>query len=92
MFPIASHQGSGPMPAEMNEKIDAIDRAIEVEEQGDKAFDPENDEKLLKRPFLLTHAMLVGLAMVLVVVVEMACLAKVSVEYQSPKEQSLTVF
>ena len=80
------------MPAEMNEKIDAIDRAIEVEEQGDKAFDPEEEAELPKRPFLLIHAMLVGLAMVLVVVVEMACLAKVSIEYQSPKEQNLTLF
>lgn len=72
-FPISQHVGS-----DMNEKIVAIDRAIEVEELGDKAYDPEKEGgELPPRPFLLVHAMLVGLAMILVVVVEMACLAKV---------------
>ena len=61
-----------------NEKISAIQTAIELEEQGDKVFDPEKDgDEAPPRPFLLTHAIIIGLAMVLVIVVEMACFAKV---------------
>lgn len=62
----------------MNEKIGVVQTAIEREEQGDKIFDPEKEgHEPPKRPFLITHALIIGLAMVLVVVVEMACLAKV---------------
>ncbi|KAF1992476.1 hypothetical protein K402DRAFT_416135 [Aulographum hederae CBS 113979] len=66
-----------PLNAEMSEKMQAVHSAIEIEKQGDKIFDPEKDgEAPPPRPFLLTHACVVGLAMVLVVVVEMACIAK----------------
>jgi hypothetical protein len=79
MYPISAHQSSTQLNAEMNEKITAIDRAIEAEEMGDKIFDPEKDgEEVPERPFLLSHAFVIGLAMILVVVVEMACIAKVS--------------
>jgi len=60
----------------VNEKVTVIQAAIEREELGDKAYDPEKDQGVPKRKFLLTHAMVIGFAMVLVVVVEMACVAK----------------
>ena len=45
---------------------------------GNKLYDPERDGTgVPTRPFLLTHAVMIGLAMALVVVVEMACVAKV---------------
>jgi hypothetical protein len=82
----------------MSEKIGAIDRAIEVEELGDKVYDPEKEAELPERKFLLTHAATIGIAMVrypgsdqaaatdlkqiLVIVVEMACLAKLITQYR----------
>ncbi|KAL1616786.1 hypothetical protein SLS54_008178 [Diplodia seriata] len=63
----------------IDEKRKVIDSAIEREDQGEKLFDPERDGlEVPKRPFLLTHAVIVGLAMILVVVVEMACVAKLA--------------
>jgi hypothetical protein len=62
---------------ELIQKIGAIEIAIEKEEKGDQLFDPEKDGSAPpKRPFLIVHALLVGLAMILAVVVEMACVAK----------------
>jgi hypothetical protein len=55
---------TGGLPSEMSEKIGAIDRAIEVEEMGDKAFDPEKEAELPERKFLLVHAVTIGIAMV----------------------------
>ncbi|KAF2192282.1 hypothetical protein K469DRAFT_553114 [Zopfia rhizophila CBS 207.26] len=91
VFPI-SQPMTGPMPSEMTEKIGAIDRAIEVEEMGDKAYDPEKEAELPERKFLLVHAVTIGIAMasslhtdlrkVLVIVVEMACLAELITEYR----------
>jgi len=79
LFPSAVPRGSGQVDAAMNEKIGVIQSAIEREEQGDKVFDPELEgQEAPKRPFLLAHAMIIGMAMILVVVVEMACIAKVS--------------
>ncbi|ORY19790.1 glycosyl transferase family group 2-domain-containing protein [Clohesyomyces aquaticus] len=80
-FPISA-QMTGPLPSEMSEKIGAIDRAIEVEEMGDKAYDPEKEAELPERKFLLVHAVTIGIAMILVIVVEMACLAKLITEYR----------
>ncbi|KAF2205964.1 hypothetical protein GQ43DRAFT_384692 [Delitschia confertaspora ATCC 74209] len=77
VFPIST-----PINPEMSEKIGVIDRAIEVEEMGDKIFDPEKEAELPERPFLLIHAITIGIAMVLVIVVEMACLAKLITEYR----------
>lgn len=80
-FPISAPL-TGPLPSEMSEKIGAIDRAIEVEEMGDKAYDPEKEAELPERKFLLVHAVTIGIAMILVIVVEMACLAKLITEYR----------
>lgn len=77
MFPVSAPM-TGPVPSEMEEKLGAIDRAIQVEELGDQAFDPEKEADLPERKFLLVHAVTIGIAMVLVIVVEMACVAKVS--------------
>jgi hypothetical protein len=76
MMPGATPGWTTPGDPAVNEKVTVIQAAIEQEELGDKAYDPEKDQGVPKRPFLLTHAMTVGLAMILVVVVEMACLAK----------------
>lgn len=97
MFPISAPL-TGPLPSEMSEKIGAIDRALEVEAMGDKAYDPEKEAELPERKFLLVHAVTIGIAMVfcpflipksfinsnqiLVIVVEMACLAKLITEYR----------
>src|SRR4051794_32246421 len=65
-----SSEWSGPNEAVLNEKLGAIQTAIEREDQGALAFDPEKDGKEPpKRPFLLVHALSVGLAMILAVVV-----------------------
>ncbi|KAF2752330.1 hypothetical protein M011DRAFT_415679 [Sporormia fimetaria CBS 119925] len=80
-FPISAPL-TGGLPSEMNEKIEAIDRALEVEELGDKIFDPEKEAVLPERKFLLVHAVTIGIAMILVIVVEMACIAKLITEYR----------
>lgn len=75
LFPI--NTSGTATPAQMSEKISAIQIAIEREEQGDKIFDPEKEgAEPPKRKMHLMHAVTVGLAMILVVVVEMACVAK----------------
>ena len=66
---------------EPNEKYDVFKSAIAREEEGDRAYDPERDgTEAPKRPFMLTHAVCIALAMVLVVVVELACVASKQVE------------
>ena len=73
-----------------SEKFGVIQSAIAKEEEGDRAYDPEKDGKEAPlRPFMLTHAVCIALAMVLVVVVEMACIASTfSWKYVDP--QTLT--
>jgi hypothetical protein len=67
--------------AATNEKLGVVHAAIEKEQLGSKYYDPEKQKDSdFDRPFLLTHAMMIGLAMVLVVVVEMACVAKLLTE------------
>lgn len=74
----ASSAESNP---DFHEKYDVIKTAIAREEEGDKAYDPEKDGKEApQRPFLLVHAACISLAMVLVVIVEMACIAKLLTE------------
>ena len=73
--------GSGaltPVDAVTSEKMAIVMAAMNKEEHGHKEYDPEKGDSDMERPFLLNHAVMVGLAMVLVVVVEMACVAKVS--------------
>jgi hypothetical protein len=73
--------GSGvitPVDPELNEKLAIVWAAMTKEEHGHKLYDPEKGDTDLERPFLLTHAFMVGIAMILVVTVEMACVAKVS--------------
>jgi hypothetical protein len=54
---------------------------LEKEERGNRHYDPEKQkDEDFQRPFLLTHAITIGLAMILVVVVEMACVAKLLTE------------
>ncbi|KAF8242296.1 hypothetical protein K440DRAFT_607581 [Wilcoxina mikolae CBS 423.85] len=72
-----------PVDAATNEKIGVIQSAIDAEIQGDRVFDPEVEgQEAPPRPFLLTHAWIVGTAMILVVVVEMACIAKLITEWR----------
>ena len=64
-----------------NEKLGIVHAALEKEELGNKHYDPEKQkDEDFQRPFLLTHAITIGLAMILVVVVEMACVAKLLTE------------
>jgi hypothetical protein len=92
-FPVGGTSGwNTPQTFELDEKIGVVQTAIEREEQGDKIFDPEKEgEAPPKRPFLLTHALLVGLAVVLAVVVEMACVAKVSLLARNSLNGALTL-
>ncbi|KAK3679131.1 hypothetical protein LTR78_000691 [Recurvomyces mirabilis] len=79
--PMAGFTPSSYSDPAYNEKYDVIKSAIAREEEGDKAYDPERDGKEApKRPFLLVHALCIGFAMVLVVIVEMACIAKLLTE------------
>ena len=74
---------------EFSEKIDVIETALAKEDEGDRAFDPEKDGlEAPKRPFLLTHALLVSLAVILAVVVEMACVAKLIQETLYDKDMT----
>ncbi|KAF2709488.1 hypothetical protein K504DRAFT_455200 [Pleomassaria siparia CBS 279.74] len=81
VYPISA-PFTGSTPSEMTEKIGAINRAIEVEEMGDKAFDPEKEMEIPERKFLLIHSVTIAIAIILVIVVEMACLAKLITEYR----------
>jgi hypothetical protein len=69
----------GMQTPQSSEKFEVIQSAIAIEEEGDRAYDPEKDGKEApQRQFMLTHAVCISLAMVLVVVVEMACIASKS--------------
>lgn len=77
--------GYATPPIQMNEKqkeqFEVIQTAIAREEEGEKAYDPEKDgTEIPHRPLLLWHAGVIGLAMVLVVIVEFACIAKLLTE------------
>jgi hypothetical protein len=48
----------------MSEKIGAIDRALEMENLGDQAYDPTKEAELPERKLLLVHAVTIGIAMV----------------------------
>lgn len=83
-YPLAQPRPATYMPnmpfgmetPQSSEKFEVIQTAIAKEEEGDRAYDPEKDGKEAPvRPFMLTHAVCIACAMVLVVVVEMACIA-----------------
>lgn len=66
---------------ELTEKMGIIAAAIEREENKDTHFDVEKEgAEAPERPFLLLHAAVVGVAMTLVVFVEMLCIAKVTMK------------
>ncbi|KKY17433.1 hypothetical protein UCRPC4_g05575 [Phaeomoniella chlamydospora] len=76
-IPAGSSGYSTPWDEKTNEKLDIIHAAVEQEEQGDKGFDIEKEGAFPpKRPFLLSHSLIIGLAIILAIVVEMACVAK----------------
>jgi hypothetical protein len=55
-----------------------VQAAIAREENQDTHFDPDTEAaEAPERPFLLNHAGVIGVAMTLVVFVEMLCVAKV---------------
>ena len=69
----------GMQTPQSTEKFEIIQSAIAVEDEGDRAYDPEKDGKEAPpRPFMLTHAITISFAIVLVVVVELACIASKS--------------
>ncbi|CZR53718.1 uncharacterized protein PAC_03598 [Phialocephala subalpina] len=71
---------------ELSEKMGIIAAAIEREENKDTHFDVEKEgAEAPERPFLLLHAAVVGVAMTLVVFVEMLCIAKLIEEYRWDK-------
>ncbi len=76
--PTRASSGQTPIDPELWEKFAIVQAAMTKEEHGHKMYDPETGDADMERPFLLTHAVMVGLAMILVVTVEMACVAKVS--------------
>ncbi|KUJ09080.1 uncharacterized protein LY89DRAFT_598683 [Mollisia scopiformis] len=68
---------------ELSEKMGIIQAAIYREENTDAHFDVEKDGATPPdRPFLLLHAVVVGVAMTLVVFVEMLCIAKLIEEFR----------
>jgi hypothetical protein len=70
--------GTLPLNPAVLEKLDVIQAALDQEDSAGKMYDPEkakHDD--LDRPFLLGHGIMVSLAIILVIVVEMACVAKV---------------
>lgn len=65
---------------EISEKNAIVLAAIEREENHRTYFDPDVEAaEAPHRPFLLYHACVVGIAMVLVVFVEMLCVAVVNI-------------
>jgi hypothetical protein len=55
-----------------------VQAAIEREENKDSYFNPDLESaEAPERPFLLIHASVIGVAMTLVVFVEMLCVSKV---------------
>lgn len=72
----SSNSSQNLQQPELAEKFSVIQTAIAREEEGDQAYDAERDgTEAPKRPFYLTHAVMIALAMVLVVVVELSCVA-----------------
>jgi hypothetical protein len=70
-----------PYDKELDEKRGIIATAMEREAEGEKNFDPDVEGMAPpRRPYLYTHAIIIGLAMALVVVVESLCVAKLLTE------------
>ncbi len=67
---------------ELSEKNAIVMAAIEREENKGTYFDPDTEAaEAPERPFLLLHACVVGFAMILVVFVEMLCVAVVYISF-----------
>jgi hypothetical protein len=66
-------------PGAIDEKSETFGTTIRVDESVEEVYDPESDAVgPAKRPMVLTHSFMVGLAMILVVVVEIFCIGNVS--------------
>lgn len=71
---------------EISEKMGIVRAAIEREENKDTYFNPDIESaEAPERPFLLIHASVIGVAMTLVVFVEMLCVSKVSIMKHDPQ-------
>ena len=71
---------------EISEKMGIVRAAIEREENKDTYFNPDVETaEAPERPFLLIHAAVIGVAMTLVVFVEMLCVSRVSIKHYNLK-------
>lgn len=62
----------------IGEKSQTFETPLRIEEDTDEVYDQESDAAgPSKRPIVLTHSFIVGLAIILVVVVEVFCVATV---------------
>jgi hypothetical protein len=65
-------------PRAIDEKSETVG-IVQAEEVVEEVYDPESDALgPSRRPMVLTHSFMVGLAMILVVVVEIFCIGNVS--------------
>ena len=75
----------------IGEKSQICETPTRIGEDTDEVYDPESDAAgLTKRPMVLTHSFMVGLAMILVVVVEVFCVGTVSSANDRDLVSSLT--
>jgi hypothetical protein len=75
----------------IDEKSQICETPRRIDEDTDEVYDPESEAAgPTKRPMVLTHSFMVGLAMILVVVVEVFCVGTVSFANDRDLVSSLT--